>query len=121
MGSIQRMKGLFIKENKVEEILGSFDGMKRAKAPPFLYEKIKAKLSASQNSLLDKINSFVSRPVIAITIVSVILFLDIMVFESNVEHTSDKSENTNYGISTENNFEEILFLNAPDSEFDSIF
>ena len=93
------MKSLIIREDKFEQVLESLDCIKHANAPPFLYEKTQAKLNAPSNSFLKKIDCFIDRPAVIISIVSLILLMYAIIFESIFKHMSDNFENNAYGIS----------------------
>lgn len=61
--------------NKVEATLRSLDNIKRAEAPPFLYTRIQAKLSAS-NTLWEKLLQFITKPSIALALLLGIILLN---------------------------------------------
>ena len=110
-----------MKANDIEIILGSLDGIKRAEAPPFLYGKFQTKLSSPKNSILDRTEHFITRPVISVSIMFLILLMDGIVFRSTFNHMSDPSGKSADGISIKDNFDEMMFPGTPDNEYASIY
>ncbi|MFT4024704.1 MAG: hypothetical protein QM664_13080, partial [Flavihumibacter sp.] len=56
--------------NRINEILGSFEGMQRAAAPPHLYTRIKASL-AEPEPFWARLGRILSKPAIAYSLLGV--------------------------------------------------
>lgn len=65
-----------IPDNKINDILNSWDGIKPAEARPFMYTRVMAKLQVD-NGFVMKMASLFTRPIIAFCCVSVILIANI--------------------------------------------
>jgi hypothetical protein len=65
-------------EKLVNETLNSFDGIQKAEPKPFMFTRIMARMNRKDETVLEKIVSMVSRPVVAFA--TVILFLAINAF-----------------------------------------
>jgi len=66
-------------EKRVEETLNSLDGIKRATPQPWLFSRIKARLSreeAEERTLWGTMGSFLSRPAVAIAGLCLILLFN---------------------------------------------
>ena len=59
-------------QNEINKTLQSLEGVKRAEANPFLFTRLQARMQSSE-SLVGKIISFISRPVIAIAILILVM------------------------------------------------
>ena len=63
---------------EIDAVLNSIDGINRAEAPPFFYTRLLAKMEEKpQQTTLDKILLLLTRPVMAVSILSVFLTLNI--------------------------------------------
>lgn len=60
----------------IEEVMNSLDGVERAKANPFLYTRIVARLE-KQNSAWEKVAYWLGKPVFAIGAVAIFLAVNI--------------------------------------------
>ena len=60
-------------QQEIERTLQSLDGLKRAEANPFLFTRIKARMTKKANGWEEGIFSFVSRPVIAVAILLLVM------------------------------------------------
>jgi hypothetical protein len=65
-------------EKLVNETIDSFDGLQKAEPKPFMFTRIMARMNRKDETILEKIVSLVSRPVVAFA--TVILFLAINAF-----------------------------------------
>jgi hypothetical protein len=110
-------KRLTMQERIVENILESFDGIKRADPPPFFYEKIRNRLNTPKGNFLDKMDFFFARPAMTLSLTFLILALNLIVLQLDVINTSRLSENTDNSVSTTHDFELLIFGNASDNEF----
>lgn len=61
-------------EQQVEETMRSLDQLKPAKANPFLYTRVQARLSASPRTVWENIVSYVSKPVVAMAMLCMVIF-----------------------------------------------
>ena len=66
-------------EKRVQEVLNSLDGIRRAKPEPWLFSRIKARLSreeAEEKTVWGALGSFLSRPGVAIAGLCVIMLFN---------------------------------------------
>ncbi len=90
-------------ENKIEEILKSLEGLKRACAPAFLYGKIQTRLNADREYFFEKKSFFLIRPIIIASTLGVILLSDVIALESHSNRTTVESDDTGYNILLDDN------------------
>ncbi len=62
----------------IEEVMNSLDGIKRARANPFLYTRIAARLE-KQNTTWEKAAYWLGKPVFAVATISIFLAINISV------------------------------------------
>ena len=61
-------------EQQVNEVMDSLDGMGRAKANPFLFTRVEAKLRQGGRSAWDTMTSYISRPAVALAMLCMVIF-----------------------------------------------
>jgi len=111
----------------IAEALTSLDDIGRADPLPFLYIRIRARLNSTQFSpkqycLLEKIGFFISRPIIAISFLLFIFFLDGLAIQSTFTNHPKKSENSGEEFFRSNyDSVESLFYSLPENEDISIY
>jgi hypothetical protein len=64
---------------KIEEVLGSLDGIQRAKAPAFFYTRLMARLESEQEIAGGYIGRLLTRPALALSLAAAILILNLAV------------------------------------------
>lgn len=107
-------------KQEVEKTLQSLNGIARASANPFLFTRIKAKLQQQENSVWEKIFSFVSRPVVAIALVLVVMAINgWVVFGSSSAKENIASENGNANVSEIAN-EYNLLANTTNYDYENL-
>jgi len=119
--SSTQTSGRTITTSKIEAILASMDDIKRAQAPPFLYERIQARLRSAEYTPPEKIVFFISRPAIVISFLLLILFVDGIVIRSTFASPSEKTEYTGEEFLTNDDSVETLFYETGESEIASIY
>lgn len=77
-------------ENKIENILNSLDGISRAKARPFMYTRVMARMQNEEKNIWSQIGNFIARPVIALSCLLIILGTNIY-FVMNGENRQDET------------------------------
>ncbi|MBI5857824.1 MAG: hypothetical protein HZB42_09240 [Sphingobacteriales bacterium] len=113
---------LIVESNSIEKIMDSLNNIKRAEAPPFLYGMIQAKLMSPEHSLFERFSYFISRPVMVISLLSFILFIDRITLQSAYAGLSAKSLNTTGEIPTmRDESDEVLFYDIPGNEYVYIY
>ena len=60
-------------EQQVEESLKSLDHLERAKANPFLYTRVHAKLSMAPRTIWETLTSYLTKPVIAMAMLCMVI------------------------------------------------
>ncbi len=98
-------------------MLSSLDGIKRAEAPPFLYTRIHASLSSPRRGMFENLNNLISKPTIAISFLFLILFMDIIVYQSSFKMIPEEPETTAEDFFATGDFEEMLFYEIPVSDY----
>jgi hypothetical protein len=73
-------------QREVEKTLLSLEGLSRAEANPFLFTRIKARMQ--RETAWEKITSFISRPVIAITALVLVMAINGWAVFGSEENTS---------------------------------
>lgn len=63
---------------KVDEIMQSMDGIKRAAPRPFLFTRLEARMQNERN-VWNKLTSFVARPIVAFACICFVLIINAMV------------------------------------------
>ena len=63
---------------KIDDVMQSMDGIKKASPRPFLFTRLEARMQNERN-IWSKISSFVARPVIAFACICFVLVLNAMV------------------------------------------
>jgi len=58
---------------KVERALESLDGISKAAPAPFLYTRIKARMSREEKTVWEKAGYFLARPIVAVAILFLVL------------------------------------------------
>lgn len=68
---------------QIEEVLNSFDGIKRASPKPYLLTRINARLGNQAKNFWDNAAIFMSRPVVMVLGLCLILTINLTVFLQN--------------------------------------
>ena len=63
---------------KVDEVMQSMDGIRRAAPRPFLFTRLEARMQNERN-IWNKLTSFVARPVVAFACICLVLIINAMV------------------------------------------
>ena len=66
-------------EQQVDEAMDSLDGMSRAKANPFLFTRVEAKLRQGGRSAWDTVTYYISRPAVALAMLCMVIFSNAVV------------------------------------------
>lgn len=83
------------KNQKIEEILSSLDGVQRAQPSPFFYTRLNARLMRAEKNVWERITSFVARPVVAFAMVTGVILLNMSVL-MNQKPVNSASDQTTY-------------------------
>lgn len=78
-------------EEKIETVLESLTGTRRASPGPFFFTRLQERLKEKKSNIWETMTVFISRPVIAIALCIVVLFNGLFVFQ-NAEITSSSIE-----------------------------
>lgn len=80
---------------KMEEVLGSLDGIQRAKAPAFFYTRLMARLENEQEIAGGYIGRLLTRPAMALSLAALILILNVaVVLQSWDQDSTNTPEST---------------------------
>lgn len=76
-------------EKRLEEALNSLDGIRRAEPKPWLFSRVKARLTQEEKTPWGTMSSFLARPIIAIAGLCFILILNgVLLFNQEKESPS---------------------------------
>jgi ABC-type Na+ efflux pump permease subunit len=95
------------KNKKIEEILSSLDGAKRAEAPDFFYSRLKAKILVRHEGVEStRERSWILRPVFIVSAIFLVLAINVFVFlkgreESTINTIVDNNESFQQSIAAE--------------------
>ena len=102
------------RNNRIEEVLSSLDGSKRAAAPDFFYTRLKAKMLAQLEGGLSKTKSreWMLRPVYIVSALLLVLVINAFVFlkgdnDDNETITADNNESVQQSIAAEYSLNDI--------------
>ena len=99
------------RNNRIEEILSSLDGSKRAAAPDFFYTRLKAKMLARHEGGESKTKSreWMLRPVYIVSALLLVLAINAFVFlkGDNETTTADNNESVQQSIAAEYSLNDI--------------
>src|SRR5262245_45431326 len=70
-------------QQEIEKTLQSLDGVQRAESNPFLFTRIKARMSKQRSGGWERTFSFVSRPVVALAVVVLVMAINAWSFYGN--------------------------------------
>jgi len=88
-------------ENKIDEILSSLDGIKRAEARPFMYTRVMARLQEDDvKSVWGRAVAFIARPAVALACLTAVIATNVF-FIVNSERTETKTVATGASTVTE--------------------
>lgn len=93
-------------QREVDRTLNSLDGIQRAEANPFLFTRIKARLSKEERSFWNRAFVFLSRPAVSVSAIVIAVIINAAVlFESrseSVQNTQDDEQvfASEYNLST---------------------
>lgn len=79
---------------RIEVILNSLDGLQRAQPAPFFYTRLQARMTRAEKNVWEKITYFVSRPVIAFTMVSLVILINLAVLINQNGSSSSSTDQT---------------------------
>ena len=76
----------------VDETLDSLEGMTRARANPFLYTRIEARLRQGSKSFWEQLTAYISRPAVALAMLCMVILSNavVMYWQSGGEATQDQ-------------------------------
>ena len=99
------------RNNRIEEILSSLDGSKRAAAPDFFYTRLKAKMLGRLEGGINKTKSreWMLRPVYIVSALLLVLAINIFVFLKGDNETTiaDNNESVQQSIASEYSLNDI--------------
>ncbi|GAO44938.1 hypothetical protein [Flavihumibacter petaseus] len=79
-------------DDRIDRILESFDGIRRAEAPAHIYTRIMGKLTAAEPVWLS-VARFISRPWVAVGMSLLVLLINgWFIISSNSQHTDENSD-----------------------------
>ncbi|WP_018630279.1 hypothetical protein [Niabella aurantiaca] len=101
-------------QDHIETILNSFDGIQRAESRPFMYTRVRARLSEESN-FWTRTSSIIAKPVVAICcLVSVVTVNVYLIIKANNEQNtetvaagaeSDILQNENFILASNNSYD----------------
>ena len=101
-------------DKRIEKILDSLEGIKRAEPQPFFYTRLIGRLQRNEKSSWETMGSFLAKPVVVIvSLCFILVFNAFLLFRTTSEKTTTPTVATEQGLITDN--ESIL---ASSSSFD---
>ena len=93
--------------NRIEETLASLDGIQRAEASPFLYQKVQNRLRREDRSTWEVIGNFLSRPaVFGAILLAVLLSNASAIYQSSQDESlAEKAVPSDYQTALALNYE----------------
>ena len=92
---------------KIEEILGSLDGVQRAEVPSFFYTRLKARMEKGQYTAPQK--HWALRPVYALATLAIVILLNAVVLLKGQSQENNASETETYqSIAAEYNLNDSI-------------
>ncbi|MBK7098035.1 MAG: hypothetical protein IPH58_06380 [Sphingobacteriales bacterium] len=71
------------RQQKIDDILSSFDGIQRANARPFMYTRVMAKFQKEENNVWSRVSAFVARPIVALAMLIVVLAINYFIIKND--------------------------------------
>lgn len=81
-------------ESRIDAIIDSTNGIKRAEANPYLYTRIMSKLG-EEKSVWASISGFITRPAIVLSTLCLVIILNVFVVTNSKEETTTSTAQTN--------------------------
>ena len=102
-------------EQQVNEAMDSLDGMGRAKANPFLFTRVEARLRQNSKNVWETIVSYVSKPAVALAMLCMVILSNavVMFWQSGVQ---DSVVATDQPLTEEYNQNVIAFYDDENPE-----
>jgi hypothetical protein len=98
-------------QSRIDAILGSTDGIKRAEANPYLFTRIMSKLG-EEKSVWASISGFITRPAIVLSTLCLVIILNVfVVVNSKEDTTSTAAQNNNLN---DNEYQQMASATAYD-------
>lgn len=96
-----------ILNKKIDDVMQSMDGIKRASPRPFLFTRLEARMQNERN-IWSRISSFVSRPVVAFACICFVLVINSMVilFSNN---SSNSTPQQNADLVTADEYSQVSY------------
>lgn len=79
---------------KIEDILQSLDGIKKASPAPYFFTRLEARMERERN-VWERVSAFVSKPVIAIASICLIITINTAVIFSSTTSVSNTDKQNN--------------------------
>jgi hypothetical protein len=97
------------RNNRIEEVLSSLDGAKRAGAPDFFYTRLRARMEKSLNA--NNSRNWLLRPVYIVTALVLVIAVNIFVFlkgqDETATVTADNNESVQQSIAAEYSLNDV--------------
>lgn len=79
-------------DKRVEETLDSLDGISRAKANPFLFTRVQARLDQSGKTVWEQLTAYIARPTVALAMLCMVILTNgvVMYWQSAKEEVPDQ-------------------------------
>ena len=101
-------------DRKVEEAINSLDGIQPASPGAFFYTRVQARLQRTDKNAWDRISMLITRPVVAVTVICMILLMNALVLFDQKNALSSLADQPDQSYYDE-------FNNAADNFYDFAF
>ena len=97
------------RQQKIDDILSSFDGILRANARPFMYTRVMARFQKEENNVWSRVSAFVARPIVALVTLVVVIAINYLIIKS------DDATQNNSSITTTSSFNSVAEILQSDN------
>jgi len=89
------------RELDLEKILSSLDGLEKAEPAPFFYTRLQARMMRTENSVMQQVFSFVTRPAFVLATGLFVLLLNGYILVNKIEEKEAATEETTQMLAIE--------------------
>lgn len=104
-------------EKKIESVLNSLDHVHRAGPGPYFFTRVQARLNVKDRTIWEKISAFIAQPVVAFSVICLIISLNTLVIFKGESGSADKEQNSVY-LSEDSDIDTIAFYEEENNNTD---
>jgi hypothetical protein len=103
-------------ENRIDAILGSLDGIKRAEAKPFMFTRVMAILQHDDKTIWGRTVSFIARPAVALLCLAIVIAANAYFVANNESANNEQAVTNTTSVSEQFLQNDNLLLSVNDLE-----